>query len=165
MLVRVTPGVEVHTHEFVRTGQEDTKFGFSVASGAAGRAVAALELLPGVSLVGVHAHIGSQVFDVGHFEQAAEVLGAFFAPLDLPELVVGGGLGVPYVNGEAAPITGGVGDRGPPSVLWRPASTRRRGSPRSRAGRSWRRPGSRSTGSGRSRNCRVSGPTSRSTAA
>ena len=103
VLVRVTPGVEVHTHEFVRTGQEDTKFGFSVASGAAGRAVAALELLPGVSLVGVHAHIGSQVFDVGHFEQAAEVLGAFFAPLDLPELVVGGGLGVPYVNGEAAP--------------------------------------------------------------
>ncbi|HVX22987.1 MAG TPA: diaminopimelate decarboxylase [Acidimicrobiales bacterium] len=103
VLVRVTPGVEVHTHEFVRTGQEDTKFGFSVASGAASRAVAALELLPGVELVGVHAHIGSQVFDVGHFEQAAEVLGAFFAPLALPELVVGGGLGVPYVNGEEAP--------------------------------------------------------------
>ncbi|HEX3946637.1 MAG TPA: diaminopimelate decarboxylase [Acidimicrobiales bacterium] len=100
VLVRVTPGVEVHTHEFVRTGQEDSKFGFSVASGAAARAVAALELLPGVELVGVHAHIGSQVFDVGHFEQAAEVLGAFFAPLALPELVVGGGLGVPYVNGE-----------------------------------------------------------------
>jgi diaminopimelate decarboxylase len=103
VLVRVTPGVEVHTHEFVRTGQEDTKFGFSVASGAASEAVAALELLPGVELVGVHAHIGSQVFDVAHFEQAAEVLGAFFAPLDLPELVVGGGLGVAYVNGERAP--------------------------------------------------------------
>jgi len=103
VLVRVTPGVEVHTHEFVRTGQEDTKFGFSVASGAAAEAVAALELLPGVELVGVHAHIGSQVFDVGHFEQAAEILGAFFAPLDLPELVVGGGLGVAYVNGEEAP--------------------------------------------------------------
>jgi len=103
VLVRVTPGVEVHTHEFVRTGQEDSKFGFSVASGAASRAVAALELLPGVELVGVHAHIGSQVFDVGHFEQAAEVLGAFFAPLALGELVVGGGLGVPYVNGEDAP--------------------------------------------------------------
>jgi len=103
VLVRVTPGVEVHTHEFVRTGQEDTKFGFSVASGAAAQAVAALELMPGVELVGVHAHIGSQVFDVGHFEQAAEVLGAFFAPLELPELVVGGGLGVAYVNGERAP--------------------------------------------------------------
>ncbi len=61
------------------------------------------ELLPGLELVGVHAHIGSQVFDVSSFEQAAEVLGRFFAPLALPELVVGGGLGVPYVNGESAP--------------------------------------------------------------
>ena len=103
VLVRVTPGVEAHTHEFVRTGQEDSKFGFSVSSGAAAEAVAALELLPGVELVGVHAHIGSQVFDASSFEQAAEVLGAFFAPLGLPELVVGGGLGVPYVNGESAP--------------------------------------------------------------
>ena len=103
VLVRVTPGVEAHTHEFVRTGGEDSKFGFSVASGAAAQAVAALELLPSVELVGVHAHIGSQVFDVSSFELAAEVLGRFFAPLGLPELVVGGGLGVPYVNGESAP--------------------------------------------------------------
>jgi diaminopimelate decarboxylase len=103
VLVRVTPGVEAHTHEFVRTGGEDSKFGFSVASGAAAQAVAALELLPSVDLVGVHAHIGSQVFDVSSFEQAAEVLGRFFAPLGLPELGVGGGLGVPYVNGESAP--------------------------------------------------------------
>ena len=103
VLVRVTPGVEAHTHEFVRTGQEDSKFGFSVSSGAAAEAVATLELLPGVELVGVHAHIGSQVFEASSFEQAAEVLGAFFAPLGLPELVVGGGLGVPYVNGEGAP--------------------------------------------------------------
>ncbi len=103
VLVRVTPGVEAHTHEFVRTGQEDSKFGFSVSSGAAAQAVAALELMPAVELVGVHAHIGSQVFEASSFEQAAEVLGAFFAPLGLPELVVGGGLGVPYVNGEAAP--------------------------------------------------------------
>ncbi|HTU38947.1 MAG TPA: diaminopimelate decarboxylase [Acidimicrobiales bacterium] len=103
VLVRVTPGVEAHTHEFVRTGQEDSKFGFSVSSGAASAAVAALELMAGVELVGVHAHIGSQVFEASSFEQAAEVLGAFFAPLGLPELVVGGGLGVPYVNGESAP--------------------------------------------------------------
>jgi diaminopimelate decarboxylase len=103
VLVRVTPGVEAHTHEFVRTGQEDSKFGFSVSSGAASAAVAALELMPGVELRGVHAHIGSQVFEASSFEQAAEVLGAFFAPLELPELVVGGGLGVPYVNGESAP--------------------------------------------------------------
>jgi diaminopimelate decarboxylase len=103
VLVRVTPGVEAHTHEFIRTGGEDSKFGFSVASGAAAEAVAALELLPAVELVGVHAHIGSQVFDVSSFAQSAEVLGRFFAPLGLPELVVGGGLGVPYVNGETAP--------------------------------------------------------------
>ena len=51
----------------------------------------------------MHAHIGSQVFEASSFEQAAEVLGTFFAPLGLPELVVGGGLGVPYVNGESAP--------------------------------------------------------------
>ncbi len=103
VLVRVTPGVEAHTHEYVRTGQEDSKFGFSVSAGAAAEAVAALELLPAVELVGVHAHIGSQVFEASSFERAAEVLGAFFAPLGLPELVVGGGLGVPYVNGESAP--------------------------------------------------------------
>jgi diaminopimelate decarboxylase len=103
VLVRVTPGVEAHTHEFVRTGQEDSKFGFSVSSGAAKEAVAALELMPSVELVGVHAHIGSQVFDASSFERAVEVLGAFFAPLGLPELVVGGGLGVAYVNGESAP--------------------------------------------------------------
>jgi diaminopimelate decarboxylase len=103
VLVRITPGVEAHTHEFVRTGQEDSKFGFSVSSGAAAHAVAALELMPALELVGVHAHIGSQVFDASSFERAAEVLGAFFAPLELPELVVGGGLGVAYVNGESAP--------------------------------------------------------------
>jgi diaminopimelate decarboxylase len=103
VLVRVTPGVEAHTHEFVRTGQEDSKFGFSVSSGAAAKAVAALELVPGLELVGVHAHIGSQVFEASSFERAIEVLGAFFAPLGLPELVVGGGLGVAYVNGESAP--------------------------------------------------------------
>jgi diaminopimelate decarboxylase len=100
VLVRVTPGVEAHTHEFVRTGQEDTKFGFSVASGAAAAAVAALELLPGVQLVGIHAHIGSQVFDASSFERAARILSDFFVPLELEELCVGGGLGVPYVNGE-----------------------------------------------------------------
>jgi diaminopimelate decarboxylase len=103
VLLRVTPGVEAHTHEFVRTGQEDSKFGFSISAGAATKAVAALELMPGVELVGLHAHIGSQVFDASSFEQAIEVLGTFFAPLALDELVVGGGLGVAYVNGESAP--------------------------------------------------------------
>jgi diaminopimelate decarboxylase len=103
VLVRVTPGVEAHTHEFVRTGQDDTKFGFSISSGAAARAVEELGALKGVELVGVHAHIGSQVFRARSFVEAAQVLGTFAAPLGLPELCVGGGLGVPYVAGELAP--------------------------------------------------------------
>ena len=104
LLVRVTPGVEAHTHEYVRTGQEDTKFGFSVASGAAAEAVARLTDVssPG-RLVGIHAHIGSQVFLLASFEKAIEVLAGFFAPLGLPELCVGGGLGVAYVDGEESP--------------------------------------------------------------
>jgi diaminopimelate decarboxylase len=103
VLIRVTPGVEAHTHEFVRTGQEDSKFGFGLASGAAAAGVEALGKLDGVELVGVHAHIGSQVFRVASFAEEVEVLAGFVVPLALPELCVGGGLGVPYVGGESAP--------------------------------------------------------------
>jgi diaminopimelate decarboxylase len=106
VLARITPGVEVHTHEFVRTGQEDSKFGFGLASGAAGLAIERLTDLHRrevVEFVGIHAHLGSQVFALAPFVQAIEVLAGFFAPLGLPELVVGGGLGVAYVNGEEAP--------------------------------------------------------------
>ena len=106
VLARITPGVEVHTHEFVRTGQDDSKFGFGLASGDAATAVDRLTKLDGagtVEFVGIHAHLGSQVFALAPFVQAIEVLAEFFAPLDLPELVVGGGLGVAYVNGEEAP--------------------------------------------------------------
>lgn len=103
VLVRVTPGVEAHTHEFVRTGQEDTKFGFSLSSGAAGEAIERLSGVDRVELLGIHAHIGSQVFEVSSFERAAEIVAEFFVPLGLDELCVGGGLGVAYVNGERAP--------------------------------------------------------------
>jgi diaminopimelate decarboxylase len=106
VLVRITPGVEVHTHEYIQTGQDDSKFGFGLASGAADRAVARLGDLSGrgvVEFVGVHAHLGSQVFALGPFAQAVDLLARFFAPLGLPELVVGGGLGVPYVAIEQAP--------------------------------------------------------------
>jgi len=106
VLVRVTPGVEAHTHEFIRTGQEDSKFGLSVASGAALMAVERLRAMEGIRLAGIHAHIGSQVFDVSSFAEAATVLAEFFIPLGLEELCVGGGLGVAYINGEqAASIT------------------------------------------------------------
>lgn len=103
VLVRVTPGVEAHTHEYVMTGQEDTKFGFSIQSGAAGQAVERLQRSPAVDLVGIHAHIGSQIFLLTSFVKEVEALAGFVVPLGLPELCVGGGLGVPYVEGEEAP--------------------------------------------------------------
>jgi diaminopimelate decarboxylase len=106
VMIRVTPGVEAHTHDFVRTGQEDSKFGFGLASGAAAEGVARLRSLPGVELVGVHAHIGSQVFRVQSFAEEVDALAAFFSPLGLGELCVGGGLGVPYVAAEHAPSIG-----------------------------------------------------------
>jgi diaminopimelate decarboxylase len=107
VLVRITPGVEAHTHQYVMTGQDDSKFGFGLASGAAAEAVARLRALaPAVELVGVHAHVGSQIFALESFEKAAGVLAGFLAPLaplGLDELCVGGGLGVAYVEGEEAP--------------------------------------------------------------
>ncbi|MGI8793559.1 MAG: diaminopimelate decarboxylase, partial [Acidimicrobiales bacterium] len=103
VFLRITPGVEAHTHVFVMTGQEDTKFGFSVASGAASEAVARARASAAVELVGLHAHIGSQIFVLDSFQKEAEVVAGFFGPLDLPELCVGGGLGVAYVAGEEAP--------------------------------------------------------------
>ena len=106
VLVRVTPGIEAHTHEYVMTGQVDSKFGFGLASGQAEAAVDRLRTLTdrgAVELVGVHAHIGSQIFVTESFEREVEVLARFFNPLGLPELCVGGGLGVPYVAGESAP--------------------------------------------------------------
>ncbi len=104
VLVRVTPGIEAHTHEYVMTGQDDSKFGFGLASGAAAEAVLRLRHpTSGARLVGVHAHIGSQIFAVVSFAQALALLVPFFSELDLEELCIGGGLGVPYVTGETAP--------------------------------------------------------------
>ena len=106
VLARITPGVHVSTHEFVQTGQDDSKFGFGLHAGDAARAVGRLAALDAdgvVDFAGIHAHLGSQVFSIAPFVQAVEVLAGFFAPLGLRELVVGGGLGVPYVNGEEAP--------------------------------------------------------------
>jgi diaminopimelate decarboxylase len=103
LLVRVTPGIEAHTHEYVRTGQEDTKFGFSLAAGAAAEAVGALRRLRGFDLVGVHAHIGSQIFEDSAFEAEIAALAPFVIENGLSECCIGGGLGVAYVEGEAAP--------------------------------------------------------------
>ena len=103
VLLRVTPGVHAHTHEYVATGQDDSKFGFNLANGDAMRAVERARRSASVRLMGLHCHIGSNVFSVDSFRRAASTMAGFAAPLDLPELVLGGGLGVAYVEGESAP--------------------------------------------------------------
>ena len=110
ILLRITPGVEAHTHEFVMTGQDDSKFGFGLKVGDAARAVERATAMAAVDLVGIHAHIGSQVFVAGFFEQAIEALAPFVHETGLPELSIGGGIGVAYVEGEHAPSITEWGD-------------------------------------------------------
>ncbi|MEY2469646.1 MAG: diaminopimelate decarboxylase [Actinomycetota bacterium] len=102
VLIRVTPGIEAHTHEFVKTGQEDSKFGFSLASGAAADAIERLRALS-VDLVGLHAHIGSQIFRTVGFEEEVKVLADLVIATGVEELCIGGGLGVAYVEHEEGP--------------------------------------------------------------
>ena len=103
VLLRITPGVHAHTHEYIATGQDDSKFGFNLANGDAERAVDRAQRSTSMRLVGLHCHIGSNVFAATSFAKAAEVMARFAAPLGLTELVLGGGLGVPYVGSEEAP--------------------------------------------------------------
>ena len=103
VLLRITPGVEAHTHEFVRTGQDDSKFGFSVATGAAADAIAKVRRSAAMDLRGLHAHIGSQVFRNQSFADAVDVIAGIDGIGDFEELSLGGGLGVAYVGGESAP--------------------------------------------------------------
>ena len=103
VLIRITPGVEAHTHEFIRTGQADSKFGFGVASGDAAKAIERAGASASVALDGLHLHIGSQVFVADFFHQAVDVVAPFVRAFDLDELSIGGGLGVAYVDGEEAP--------------------------------------------------------------
>ena len=106
MLVRATVGVEAHTHEFVATAHEDQKFGFSLASGAAEEAIARVLAVDGLELVGIHSHIGSQIFDTSAFEVSAHRVLDLLARvhdvhgIELPEIDLGGGLGIAYVAGD-----------------------------------------------------------------
>jgi len=106
VLVRATVGVEAHTHEFIATAHEDQKFGFSLASGAAAHAVGRVLDAPSLALVGVHSHIGSQIFDAAGFEVAAHRVMSLLVRIrdehgiELPELNLGGGLGIAYVAGD-----------------------------------------------------------------
>lgn len=102
LLVRVTPGVEARTHGSIRTGQEDSKFGFSLSSGAARDAVAAARSNERCDTVGLHAHIGSQMFDLAAFDLAVGRMVGLMAELrdeigfQTTELNLGGGFGIPY---------------------------------------------------------------------
>ncbi|MDQ1487359.1 MAG: diaminopimelate decarboxylase [Actinomycetota bacterium] len=103
LLVRTTVGVEAHTHEFIATAHEDQKFGFSLAGGAAMEAARRILDSDSLELVGLHSHIGSQIFDTAGFEVSAHrVVGLLKQIRDeygiaLPELDLGGGLGVAYL--------------------------------------------------------------------
>ena len=103
VMVRVNPGIEAHTHDFLQTGATDSKFGISIVGGLAAKAVDRVANSDVLTLVGLHAHVGSQVFDVTSFAKAVDVLAEFVRPLEVEELSIGGGLGVPYVEGEEAP--------------------------------------------------------------
>jgi diaminopimelate decarboxylase len=106
VLVRVTVGVEAHTHEFIATAHEDQKFGFSLSTGQALAAVASVLEQPSLQLRGLHSHIGSQIFDTAGFEIAAHRVVGLLAEihreygLELPEVDLGGGLGIAYVEGD-----------------------------------------------------------------
>ena len=106
VLIRVTPGVEAHTHEFISTAHEDVKFGFSLASGAAWDAISAIHGESSLELIGLHSHIGSQIFKSEGFAAAAQKLITLLARYrdtygqELPELDLGGGYGIAYLPGE-----------------------------------------------------------------
>jgi diaminopimelate decarboxylase len=104
VMVRVTAGVEAHTHEYIATAHEDQKFGFSITAGDALEAVRRVQATDGLELLGLHSHIGSQIFDTSGFEVAARRVLALHAQVrdelgvEMPELDLGGGFGVAYTT-------------------------------------------------------------------
>lgn len=101
---RIKPGVDAHTHNFIRTGQIDSKFGFALETGEAFNAVKKAIKLKNVNLKELHCHIGSQIFDIEPFVTAAEIMIDFIAKIknelgiNIPELNLGGGFGIMYTE-------------------------------------------------------------------
>ena len=104
IMFRIKPGIDAHTHNFVKTGQIDSKFGFALETGEAFEAVKKAIALKNVHLIGLHCHIGSQIFDIEPFVHAAEVMLGFIAKIknelsfEVKELNLGGGFGIKYTN-------------------------------------------------------------------
>ncbi len=104
ILLRITPGIDPHTHKAIVTGNIDSKFGSAIATGQAMEIVKQAIGTKGVKLVGIHCHIGSQIFDVEPFAQAADIMARFIAEIrdtcgyEIDELNLGGGFGVPYTK-------------------------------------------------------------------
>lgn len=111
VLIRVAPGVEAHTHEYISTGGQDSKFGFDLASEQAHAALSQLAQSSYVVCVGLHAHIGSQIFDAEGFRVSVERLAELYArgvkELHLPFRIlnVGGGFGIQYTDEDAPPVS------------------------------------------------------------
>ena len=105
VLIRLTPGIVANTHSYVQTGQLDSKFGFGLEDGLAERAVERVRRSDRLELVGLHAHIGSQIFELEPYVKAIEVIGDFTRSLglELELLNVGGGLGIAYTADDEPP--------------------------------------------------------------
>ena len=104
IMLRIKPGIDAHTHDFIRTGQIDSKFGFALETGEAMAAVKEALKMPNIKLRGLHCHIGSQIFDLDPFELAATVMLDLFKDIkdqtgvELEELNLGGGFGIKYLK-------------------------------------------------------------------
>lgn len=109
IMYRIKPGIDAHTHDFVKTGQIDSKFGFALETGEAFEAVKCALSMEYIEFVGVHCHIGSQIFDIAPFAEAAEVMLCFIEKIkkelnyEIRELNLGGGFGIKYTE-EDTPV-------------------------------------------------------------
>ena len=129
VIIRITPGVDAHTHEFIRTGQIDSKFGATLENGEADEITALASSLKNICLKGYHCHIGSQIFELAPFEHAAEIMMNFIGDMkdkygvEANELDLGGGFGIKYVDSDT-PIDYGEYMRAVSVVVKRVASKR-----------------------------------------
>lgn len=111
ILFRIKPGIDAHTHSYIQTGQIDSKFGFALENGEADEAVKTAASLSSVNLVGIHCHIGSQIFETEPFAAAAEVMLRFARKIrddykiNLSEINFGGGYGIKYLKTDRAVAT------------------------------------------------------------